>query len=352
MEAYPKGPDRRVASNILLSIITVLLVGLGLRLANTVIIPLLVAVFLAYLMDPLVSLLRRLRLRSVPAVTLAGLLFLAGFLVLGWVLYRSAMDFARAFPRYQSGLLAIIRDLLLRIQNAANTLIGLEPLEELQKLPVSSILLGFLRSLANGLADFAIVFLFALLFLAGKYGLARKLLRAFPHARAKRIVLNLLRIDQDLRKYIGVKSLASLMLGLGTGVTLALFGVDFAVVLGFLAFVLRFVPYVGSIISVLLPFLIAVVQFGALAKPLWVLGILLAIDSLVAYLFEPKVLGVQLNMSVPIIFLSLLVWGWLWGAPGVLLAVPLTTSLKIIMADIPSLRPFALLLEKAPRRRK
>ncbi len=329
-----------------------LLVGLVLRLARTVIIPLLVAGFLAYLMDPLVSLLRRLRIRVVPAVIVAALLYLAAFLVFGWVLYHSALEFARAFPRYQSGLLALVRDLLLRLQNAANTLIGLEPLDELQKLPVSSILLTFLRSLANGLVDFAIVFLFALLFLVGKYGLARKLLRAFPHKRAKRIALILLRIDQDLRKYIGVKSLASLMEGLGTGLALALFRVDFAVVLGFLAFVLRFVPYVGSIISMLLPFLIAIVQFGTLARPLWVLGVLVVIDNLVAYLFEPKVLGVQLNMSIPIIFLSLLIWGWLWGAPGVLLAVPLTTSLKIIMADIPGLRPFALLLEKAPRRGK
>jgi len=350
LEAYPKGPDRRVASNILLSIITVLLVGLVLRLARAVIIPLLVAGFLAYLMDPLVTLLRRLRLRVMPAVAVAALLYLAAFLVFGWVLYHSALEFARAFPRYQSGLLAMVRDLLLRIQNAANTLIGTAPLEELQRLPVSSILLNFLRSLASGIADFAIVFLFALLFLAGKYGLARKLLRAFPHKAAKKIALVLLRIDKDLRKYIGVKSLAAVMEGLGTGVILALFRVDFAVVLGFLAFVLKFIPYVGSIISLLLPFLIAIVQFGALARPLWILGALMVVDNLVAYLFEPKILGVQLNMSVPIIFLSLLVWGWLWGAPGVLLAVPLTTSVKIIMTDTPGLRPFALLLEKAPRR--
>ena len=350
MDAYPKGPDRRVASNILLTIITVLLIGLVLRLARAVVIPLLVTGFLAYLMDPLVTLLRRLRIPVTVAVSVAAVLYLAAFLVFGWVLYHSALEFARAFPRYQSGLLAMVRGLLLRIQNAANTLIGTAPLEELQRLPVSSILLNFLRSLASGIVDFAIVFLFALLFLAGKYGLARKLLRAFPHKAAKKIALVLLRIDKDLRKYIGVKSLAAVMEGLGTGAILALFRVDFAVVLGFLAFVLKFIPYVGSIISLLLPFLIAIVQFGALARPLWILGALMVVDNLVAYLFEPKILGVQLNMSVPIIFLSLLVWGWLWGAPGVLLAVPLTTSVKIIMTDTPGLRPFALLLEKAPRR--
>jgi predicted PurR-regulated permease PerM len=341
-----------VASNILLTVITVLLVGLVLRLARAVIIPLLVAGFLAYLMDPLVSLLRRLRVPVLASVTIAAVLYLSVFLVFGWILYQSAMDFARAFPVYQRGLVELFRDLLLRLQNAANTLIGLEPLEGLQKLPVSSILLSTLRSVANGLLEFAIVFLFALMILAGKYGMARKLLRAFPHKRAKKIVLVLQRIDVDLRKYIGVKSLASLLVGLGTGAVLALFRVDFAIVLGFLTIILNFVPYLGSIICLVLPFLLAVVQFGSLGRPLWILACLLVIDNFVAYLFEPKVLGMRLNMSVPVIFLSLLLWGSLWGAPGILLAVPLTTSLKIIMEDIPGLQHFSLLLEKAPRRRK
>jgi AI-2 transport protein TqsA len=351
LDAYPKGPDRRVASNILLSIITVVMVGFVLRLAGTVVILLLVSGFLAYLMDPLVGLLRRLRLPLVAAVALAALLFFCGLLVFGWILYHSTLDFARAFPRYQRGLLDLMHNLLLRLQLAASRL-SLAPLEELQKLPVSSILLSALRSLASGLLDFIIVFVFALLFLVGKHGLARKLLRSFPHREAKKITLVLLRIDADLRKYIGVKSLASLLEGVGIGAALALFRVEFAVVLGFLAFILRFIPYAGSAVSMLLPFLIAVVQFGSLAKPLWIVAVLLAIDALVAYVFEPKALGVRLNISVPIIFVSLLIWGWLWGAPGVLLAVPLTTSVKIIMEDIPGLRHFALLLEKTPLRRR
>jgi AI-2 transport protein TqsA len=352
LDAYPKGPDRRVASNILLTIITVLLVGLVLRLARTVLIPLLVAGFLAYLMDPLVTLLRRLRVPVPAAVTVAAVLYLAAFLVFGWVLYQSALDFARALPKYQRGIVELARDLLLRLQNALNTLIGLEPLEELQKLPVSSLLMSTLRSLANTLREFVIVFIFTLLFLAGKYGLARKLLRAFPHKSAKKIALVLLHIDADIRKYIGVKSLASLLVGAASGTCLALFGVDFALLFGFLTFVLNFVPIIGSVIAVVLPLLVSVVQFGSWPRTLWLLAALLIIQNLVAYLFEPKVLGIRLKVSVPIVFLSLFFWGWLWGPPGILLALPLTTSIKIVMEDIPGLRPFALLLAKAPSRNR
>jgi predicted PurR-regulated permease PerM len=352
LDAYPKGPDRRVASNILLTIITVLLVGLVLRLARTVIIPLLVAGFLAYLMDPLVSLLRRLRVPVIVGVSVTAVLFLVAFSVFGWILYQSSLEFARAFPKYQRGLIELVRDLLLRIQNAANTLIGLEPLEELQKLPVSSILLSALRSLATFLREFVVIFLFTLLFLVGKYGVARKLLRAFPHKRAKKIALVLLHIDSDIRKYIGVKSLASLLVGAGSGACLALFGVEFAVVFGFLTIVLNFIPFIGSTIAVILPVLLALIQFGSWPRVLWLLAGLVVIQNLVAYLFEPKVLGLRLKVSVPIIFLSIFFWGWLWGAPGVLLALPVTTSLKIIMEDIPGLRPFALLLERPSPHKK
>jgi len=103
---------------------------------------------------------------------------------------------------------------------------------------------------------------------------------------------------------------------------------------------------------VTIPVLLAAVQFSSWVTALWVLLTLLTLHNLVAQLFEPKVLGMRLNLSVPMIFLSLLFWGWLWGIAGVLLAVPLTTSVKIIIEDIPGLRHFALLLEKAPRKKR
>jgi AI-2 transport protein TqsA len=353
LEAYPKGPDRRVTSNVLLTIITVILVGVLLRLASSVIIPLLVAGFLAYLMDPLVSLLRRLKVPVIAGVILAAVLYLAGFLIFGWILYHSTLEFAKAFPKYQHGFVELMRGLIQRIQQAANTLIGLDhPLEQLQQVPVGSILLSTLRSLANFLREFIVVYVFALLFLVGKYGLVRKLLRSFPRKEAKKIAVVLMHIDADLRKYIGVKSLASLLVGVSAGLALSLFRVEFAVVIGFLTFVLNFVPIIGSIIAVLIPVLLAAVQFSSWVTALWVLLTLLVLHNLVAQLFEPKVLGMRLNLSVPMIFLSLLFWGWLWGAAGVLLAVPMTTSVKIIIEDIPGLRHFALLLEKAPRKKR
>jgi AI-2 transport protein TqsA len=142
-----------------------------------------------------------------------------------------------------------------------------------------------------------------------------------------------------------------MIIGASSGVALTLFQVEFAIVLGFLTFVLNFIPYLGSLVAVILPVLIALVQFASIGKALWLLLILVILQNLVAQILEPALVGSGLKITIPVVFFSLFFWGWFWGAPGVLLAIPLMTSLKIVMEDVPSLRPIALLLEKGPRRR-
>jgi AI-2 transport protein TqsA len=164
-------------------------------------------------------------------------------------------------------------------------------------------------------------------------------------------VLILRRIDSDLREYIGIKTLMSLFVGVGSGVILVLFGTEFAIILGFLTFLLNFIPYLGSAIAVALPPLIFLAQTQSLARVAWLIVCLVLIQNLIAQVVEPRTVGRRLNLSIVVVFFTLLFWGWLWGAPGVLLAIPMTTSLKIVMENIPSFRPFAMFLEKIPRRR-
>jgi AI-2 transport protein TqsA len=351
LDVYPKGPDRRVTSNILLTVITIVIAGAVLRFARSVFIPLLIALFIGYMMDPVVSLLRRARIPLIVAVLVTGVIFLGAFLFFSYVLFESAQDFAASFPRYQRAFINMINDLLTRLQIAAN-IFGVQILDELRKIPIGSIVLSTIQSVFGFVTEFIVIFVFSLLFLFGKYGFTRKLLRSFPQKEAKRIVMVLLHIDRDLRKYIGIKSFVSILVGAGTGLTLALFHVEFAVIIGVLTFLLNFIPYLGSTIAVVVAVLIPLVQFGSWATALWILLVLLALQNIMAQLVEPNLVGAGLKLSIPVVFVSLFFWGWLWGAPGVLLAVPMTTSLKIVMEDIPMLRPFARLLERAPHRRR
>lgn len=351
MAEYPKGPDRRVTSNILLAVITIFFTGIVLRLARSVFIPVLIAAFLAYLMDPLVVFLRKLRVPIIVAVIIAGVVFLGTFSVFSYILYDNSLDFARKIPSYQAAFVNMLTDAAQRFQLLTNDFFELQALDELGKIQIGPLVLSTVSSIANLLADFLLVFLFSLLILASKYSVTRKLLRSFPHKEAKKIAMVLLHIDNDLRKYVGIKSFVSMIIGVSSGVALALFQVEFAIVLGFLTFVLNFIPYLGSLFSILIPVLIALVQFASIGKALWIFIVLIILQNLVAQLLEPKLVGSGLKITIPVVFFALFFWGWFWGAPGVLLAIPLTTSLKIIMEDIPNLRPIAMLLEKMPRRR-
>jgi len=348
---YPKGPDRRVTSNILLTLITILIAGVILRLARSVFIPVLIAAFLAYFMDPLVALLRRLRVPVVLAVVISGILFLGASSVFSYFLYNNTLDFARQIPRYQVAFVNMLTDVVERFQVLTGDFFELRVLDELKKIQIGSLVFSTVSSIANLVADFLLVFLFSLLILASKYTLTRKLLRSFPHKEAKRLVMVLLHIDKDLRKYVGIKSFVSMIIGTASGVALSLFQVEFAIVLGFLTFVLNFIPYLGSLVAVILPVLIALVQFASIGKALWILLVLVILQNLVAQILEPNLVGSGLKITIPVVFFALFFWGWFWGVPGVLLAIPLTTSLKIVLEDVPSLRPIALLLERGPRRR-
>jgi AI-2 transport protein TqsA len=349
---YPKGPDRRVTSNILLTLITILIAGVILRLARSVFIPVLIAAFLAYFMDPLVAFLRRWRVPVVLAVIIAGIVFLGASTVFSYILYDNTLEFARRIPSYQAAFVNMLTDVMERFQLLTNDIFELRVIDELKKIQIGPLVFSTVTSIANLVADFLLVVLFSLLILGSKYTLTRRVLRSFPRKEAKRLVMVLLHIDQDLRKYVGIKSLVSMIIGASSGFALALFHVEFAIVLGFLTFVLNFIPYLGSLVAVIIPVLIALVQFASIGTALWILLVLVILQNLVAQLLEPALVGSGLKIPIPIVFFALFFWGWFWGAPGVLLAIPLTTSIKIIMEDIPSLRPFALLLDKRPRRQK
>jgi AI-2 transport protein TqsA len=349
---YPQGPDRRVKSNILLTLITILIAGVILRLAHSVFIPVLIAAFLAYFLDPLVAFLRRLRVPVIVGVIIAGIVFLGASSVFGYVLYNNTLEFARKIPTYQVAFVNMLTDMVERFQVLTGGFFELRILDELKKIQIGSLVLSTVSSIANLVADFLLVFLFSLLILASKYTLTRKILRSFPRREAKRLVMVLVHIDKDLRKYVGIKSFVSMIIGASSGVALSLFHVEFAIVLGFLTFVLNFIPYLGSLVAVILPVLIALVQFASLTKALWILLVLVILQNLVAQVLEPTLVGSGLKIPIPVVFFALFFWGWFWGTPGVLLAIPLMTSIKIVLEDVPSLRPIAMLLEKGPRRRK
>ena len=342
---------REATTNLLLFLIVIFLTGFFLKIAQPVVIPAMIALLLAYVMDPLVLVLhRRVAVPFFPAVLLTGLLFLGIFFALGIVFYASLMEFVRAFPQYQNRLVSLLRDLVAGIRDWWPEVLHFELLNEIRRLPLASLALNAAGSIASNLALFLTVFLLSLIVLYGKQYLIRKVLHTFP-GQGRKIARLLLHIDSGLRRYIVAKTMISLLIGAASAAALLLFGVDFAVILGVATFLLNFIPYLGSTIAVLLAALVALIQWADPARVFWLFAVLVVLQNLVGTLLEPRVMGGRLNLSIVVVFFSLLFWGWLWGPAGVLLAMPMTTSLQVILANIPSLAGAARLFEPVRRKR-
>ena len=188
------------------------------------------------------------------------------------------------------------------------------------------------------------VLLFMMFILAERENFARRLAHGMGEERAVPILAAMDRINRAVQHYLGLKTLVSLATGLLVALALWGFGVHFALLWGVVAFLLNFIPNIGSLIATVPPVAVTLFQFGSFGRAILVAILLTMVQLLVGNLLEPKLMGKGLNLSPLVVLLSLLFWGWLWGLPGMLLAVPLTAAVKIGLEQVDSTRPLALLM--------
>ncbi len=343
-------PDAARTTNRLLLAIVILLGAAALRLAAPIFIALLLTVLVVYMIDPLVVFLQRRRFPLWAAAIVSIAFFAALLFGLGLLIFIDLARFGRNFPQFQAELVHRGQTAVEGLERSLGIANIVNPLEELGSFQVGPIVMSAARSTLRILSEAALIFFFAVILLVGKYQVIRILLTVFP-TRHSMIPIMLKHIDRHLRTFLGIKSLASLAIGIGTAILLLAFRVEFAVTWGFLAALLNFVPALGPIGAVLMPVLIAFVQYDSLLLPLLAAASLTALHVVVSNFIEPRFMGERLNLSFFVIFLSLFFWGWMWGAAGVILAVPVTASMKIVLERIPSTARFSRLLGKARARR-
>lgn len=150
-------------------------------------------------------------------------------------------------------------------------------------------------------------------------------------------------IIRNIRKYFGTKTITSLVTGILITIGLAIIGVDFPLLWGFLAFVLNYIPNIGSIIAAIPAVLLALVQIGP-GSAFATIFIYILVNGIIGNVVEPKMMGKNLGISTLVIFISLIFWGWLLGTVGMLLAVPLTITVKLILDEIDETKWLGILL--------
>jgi predicted PurR-regulated permease PerM len=130
-------------------------------------------------------------------------------------------------------------------------------------------------------------------------------------------------------------------------VLLWIFGVKFFFIWGLLTFLLNYIPNIGSFIATLLPLAMATIQPEpefSLGKIVFLGACLILIQFSVGSVLEPRLLGQRLKLSPFVVFFSFILWGWLWGIPGMILSTPITATIKIVMENVEPLKPYAVMI--------
>ncbi|EYF06619.1 AI-2E family transporter [Chondromyces apiculatus] len=316
----------------------------GLRSASELLVPIAFSAFLAVLAMPLVSWLRRRRVPDVLAVGVVVLLVLALLSGLAGVVGGSVNSLVAEMPRYQerfNGLVTMVTGYLEDhgIEVSASKVRGLLDLSS-----TIGLVGGTVAQLASVLSDTFLVILTVVFLLFESLVLPAKLRAAIGEASAS--VSRYGKIITEIHRYVVLKTYVSLAVGVLVWVMLLLLGVDFALLWGLITFLLHFIPNIGAIVAGLPPVLLALIQYGV-GRAAVVMAGFTVISMVFGNIVEPRVMGRRLGLSTLVVFLSLLVWGWMWGGMGMLLSVPLTMILKIVLENSQDWQWIAVLMDDA-----
>jgi AI-2 transport protein TqsA len=194
-------------------------------------------------------------------------------------------------------------------------------------------------------AFIVLIYLIFLLFEEPRF--PKKIKAMYPdEARHKKVDMLISKIDRSVSRYLAIKTLVSLVTGILSFIALVFIGIDAPFFWAFLIFILNFIPSIGSLVATFFPAIFALLQFGDFTPAILVLAIVGAIQLIVGNIIEPRVMGHNMNISPLVVFLTLMLWGLLWGIPGMLLSVPITVILIIIMSEFSETRPIAILLSR------
>ena len=318
----------------------VIIIG-GIYQAQSVLVSFLVAVFLAMLGTPPVLWLERKRVPSFAAVLLVVGGMIAVLLIVGAIVGASINSFYTSLPVYQA-----------RLQEQVSAFQSFWTSKGIRH--VDKVLLGYVdpaavmgltarlfAELGSALSNIVLILLTVAFILFEASGFPVKLRAVLGDPR--QVFPQFTRFVSDIERYMAIKTLISLATGVLIGIWLSILGVDFPVLWGFLAFLLNYVPNVGSTIAAVPAVLLAFIQLGTGRAAMAAAGFM-AVNFVLDNVIETKLMGRRLGLSTLVVFLSLIFWGSLLGPVGMVLCIPLTMTLKFACENNKDTQWIALLL--------
>ena len=325
-----------------LVIIVIFIGGVVLSLAKPVLFPFFLAIFLSFVLFPIQDYLMKLKIPRFFSIIL--ILIVTFFLIylLGALFYSAGKTFASVFPKYGQRISSIFT--LLQEKFNLPQLETIDWAKQMDLDRIGGIIKSSLGPFFSFFSNLFLLFIFLIFILAGRGKTQPKIKKSLGKKKSEKVIQVIQKIDSQIQKYLAIKTVVSLFTGIIVTVILLSFGVDFAIVFGFITFLLNYIPNIGSFIATAFPVTIAFFQFESVWIAFWILVILISIQMIMGNLVEPRLMGSGLGLSPLVVLFFLFFWGWLWGIPGMILAVPIAVVIRIICSNIPELNLIAALM--------
>lgn len=330
--------EKNVLASPLVKLASVVIILAGLIFAKVIIIPILLAIFITILTAPFLIWLQDKGLHSGFALMGVVIMLIIVMTLLGLLISSSLTDFMTNLPLYEDKFRKMISSVSVFIHDRGFDFADENIAELIDPAKMAQFASGIVKGFGSALTNGFMVVLLVIFMLLEVSVLPYKLrsIHADASSHAAEFLLN-------VKHYMLIKSVFSFITGLLVYISLLFIGLDYALLWGVLAFLLNFVPNIGSIIAAVPALILALIQLGFLAT-VEVAIVFLVVNIVIGSVFEPKYMGKGLGLSTLVVFVSLIFWGWVFGPVGMLLSIPLTIMLKLGLEVNPQTKWIAVLL--------
>ena len=359
MTSVPSDNTMKIIRDVLVCIVAVLFFAV-MKVTASIIVPMVIAFFIFVLINPMLSRMDKLRVPRIVSMLLVLMIVAAVFVLFLYVFFVMVNMLMRPDTGI-SAYAARVADLDMAVSTWLAPYLDENPetFSLLRWLNINwySVLISGLSSISGKfisvLSDALLVFLYLMFIILERQTVMPKLLAALPRGKVQRASQMVERMNRQTSRYLLTKVIISVVTGIMFYFASIISHLDFALVWGVLAVILNFIPTIGSIVCTSGTILMAIIQFAPdWGNIIYVALLMIIIEMVLGNIIDPRLQGVQLNISPLIILISLAIWGYVWGIPGMFLAVPLTSIIQIICANVPSLRPIAIMLSEGRYYRK
>lgn len=324
------------------SLAAVIVIIYGMQMAKVFLVPFLIAAFLALITVRPMLWLQQKRIPSFLAAFIIVSAILLMFAFVGAILGSSIADFTAALPGYQAQLDIIVDSVFDFVVKHLN---GDESMESLGDMIDPGWAMGLVATILNslkGVLTNTFLIIFTMIFMLLEVSsVGTKIEAAF--GRSTESLQRPREFLHNLGRYLGIKTIVSIATGICAGVLTWSIGLDFPLLWAMLAFLLNYIPTIGSIIAAVPAVLLALVQLGPGAAGATAMGFA-AINVAFGNVIEPRLMGYGVGISPLIVFVGLVFWGWVFGPVGMLLSVPLTMTLKLALESDARTKWIAILI--------